>query len=148
MSVTMSAARSMLVSLLQNEKVGTITESKQKLSLKQIDDGQRLEELQHASLETCSVMATDDPRCPYCIDGDAFRRLTHSDVLICKSCLHLVSLLDPKFVCECPNCREITEQTLASDAAKEVVAPTADDTSPSELNAVKRETAHKLDSAE
>jgi len=41
-----------------------------------------------------------------------------------------------------------TVQTLASNAAKEVVAPTPDDTSPSEFNAVKREKAHKLDSTE
>ena len=77
----------------KTKTVGTIAESKQGLSLsEQIDDGQRFEELQHASLETCPVMATDDPRCPHCIDWDDFRRLTqYGDLLVCKSCLHFVS---------------------------------------------------------
>lgn len=54
-----------------------------------------------------AIMATDDPRCPYCVDEYVFRGLTQNgDLWICKTCLHVLSPLDPKFVCKCSNCRK------------------------------------------
>ena len=54
------------------------------------------------------VMATDAPRCSYCVDGDGFRRLTryYGDPPICTSYLHLSSSLDQSSSANAPNCRK------------------------------------------
>ena len=50
-------------------------------------------------------MATDDPRCPYCIEEDAFKLLTLvRDTLYCGRCGHMSRPADSSFVCDCLRC--------------------------------------------
>jgi len=50
-------------------------------------------------------MARDEPRCPYCVEGDAFKLMTQKDdKFCCQRCGHLLLPSDPSFVCYCSNC--------------------------------------------
>lgn len=45
-------------------------------------------------------------RCPYCIDGETFRKLTSiGDLLRCESCGHVEWPFNPKFLCDCARCQ-------------------------------------------
>jgi len=57
-------------------------------------------------------MATDEPRCPYCVEGDEFKLMTQTgSVFVCQRCGHLVSLSDPNFFCDCWQCRRLRTPT-------------------------------------
>lgn len=51
----------------------------------------------------------DEVRCPYCVDGNAFRVMV-SDVqqqdFICESCGHRVRQADATFQCSCSKCSQ------------------------------------------
>ena len=61
-------------------------------------------------------MATDDPRCPYCIEDDDFKLLTPvgNEFFYCKRCGHLGSPSEPKFVCDCMPLAGLTERQPAT----------------------------------
>ena len=51
-----------------------------------------------------SPMTTDDPRCPYCVEGNGFRLLKLvGDVFYCKHCGHQSLPSDSIFICYCPH---------------------------------------------
>ena len=53
-------------------------------------------------------MATDEPRCPYCVEGDEFKLLRLvGDVLYCDHCGHQSRPANPKFICYCSHCEEM-----------------------------------------
>ena len=54
------------------------------------------------------AMPTDDPRCPYCIDRDAFRLLTPAgNVFRCSRCDHMWKPANVLFLCRCENCEKM-----------------------------------------
>ena len=58
-------------------------------------------------------MATDEPRCKYCVCGEEFRKLTlMGDFLKCDHCGHMEWPFNPKFICECKNCRKIDAHSV------------------------------------
>jgi len=51
-------------------------------------------------------MAPDDPRCPYCVEGNDFKLLRLvGDVLHCERCGHQSRPVDSIFICYCPQCK-------------------------------------------
>ena len=60
-------------------------------------------------------MATDDPRCKFCIYGEGFWKLTPvGDFLKCDRCGHVEWPFNPKFICECKNCGKIKPPPITS----------------------------------
>jgi len=54
-------------------------------------------------------MATDDPRCPYCVEGNGFKLLKQVvDAFYCERCSHLSLPADPSFICHCANCERLS----------------------------------------
>jgi hypothetical protein len=62
-----------------------------------------------------SKMATDQLRCPYCVDGGTFRLLTPivgGELFRCELCGHLsyptnYAFKSDLWACECGNCRKL-----------------------------------------
>src|SRR5215469_5626965 len=53
-------------------------------------------------------MATDEPRCPYSVEGNGFKLLTPLGAeFYCHRCGHLLSLTDPNFLCDRWRCRQL-----------------------------------------
>ena len=51
-------------------------------------------------------MVTDDPRCPYCVQGNEFKLMHHMSggYLICDHCGHTMLRTDPTYRCRCIKC--------------------------------------------
>jgi len=61
-------------------------------------------------------MATDDPRCPYCVEGDEFKLLELAGSLFyCERCGHRSRPADPSYVCDCPNCERMHLSSSGSE---------------------------------
>jgi DNA-directed RNA polymerase subunit RPC12/RpoP len=47
-----------------------------------------------------------EPRCPYCMDGDQFSRMTelNNEYYACENCGHKVAKTQSDFTCDCSNC--------------------------------------------
>ena len=53
-------------------------------------------------------MATDDPRCPYCVQGNEFALLHPlGEAFVCDLCGHIVRSSNPDFQCGCAKCRRL-----------------------------------------
>jgi len=63
-------------------------------------------------------MATDEPRCPYCIEENGFKLLTLiRDTLRCGRCGHMLRPADANFICNCPHCERM-RLTIGSESGE------------------------------
>jgi hypothetical protein len=58
-------------------------------------------------------------RCPYCAEGNEFRRMVGLNVsedgtFFCSKCHHLARSTDPAFSCLCANCRNLNRSETRS----------------------------------
>jgi len=55
------------------------------------------------------TMPTEEPRCPYCVEGVDFKKLKPKlgDLFECERCGHLALPTEPSFVCRCWHCGQL-----------------------------------------
>lgn len=72
----------------------------------------------------------DDIRCPFCVEGNAFKLMTGiaSGRFICDRCGHVAQPLDERFICTCPNCRQLNRPLSSERSDVSVVAKGAEST--------------------
>ena len=59
------------------------------------------------SSDSFQRMATDEPRCPYCVEGNGFKLLTQvAERLLCERCAHVSRPADLDFLCPCSRCAQ------------------------------------------
>jgi len=62
----------------------------------------------------------DDVRCPYCVEGDAFKLMAGFDGgrFACGRCGHVVCPESPGFHCPCQKCKEMNRPLLNSSSGR------------------------------